>query len=89
MNLQAYLSSFTSAGGNQSPRSMLIALLELDQQNFESLYAEFNTHFKAAHTKYIDANAAAKEELWSAFTALSLPKKVLKVAQRTRGLIGN
>ena len=88
MNLVTYLSSFKSGGGDQSPRAMLILLLALDPQQFESLCAEFNTHFKAAHKNYVEANAAEKEELWSKFAALSLPKRVLKVAQLTRGLTG-
>ncbi|CAN5534038.1 hypothetical protein BH10CYA1_BH10CYA1_17770 [soil metagenome] len=88
MNLATYLASFASGGGDQSPRAMLILLLALDQQQFESLCAEFNTHFKAAHKNYVEAIASEKGELWSKFAALCLPKRVLKVAQQTRGLTG-
>ena len=83
MKLTAYLSSFASAGGNQSPHSMLMLLLTLDKQEFESLRAEFNSHFKAVHKKCIEATPA-NEEFWAEFAALNLPKRVLTVCKQTR-----
>ncbi len=85
MNLVTYLSWFTNTEASKSLRMILQLLLALARPNLEQLNAQFNTHFKAVHQKYAEASAAAKEELWSEFAALRLPKRVLKVALELHG----